>query len=65
MDRRVFQPRPNGNDVRRRNAIGMAAIVLLAVWLWSMSQKNPPPPVTGSPPASTPAPRPAKGGRGQ
>ncbi len=34
MDHRVFEPRPTGNDARRRNAISMALIILAAGALW-------------------------------
>ncbi len=40
MDRRVFQPRTDSRAERRRNALMMAAIVLLAGWLWLLSARN-------------------------
>ena len=40
MDRRVFEPRPSGNDVRRRNALSMAIIVFAAMLLWFVTLKS-------------------------
>jgi uncharacterized membrane protein YccC len=40
MDRRVFQPRTDSRTERRRNALSMAALVLLAGWLWLLSARN-------------------------
>ena len=34
MDRRVFQPRPDNRAERRRNALGMSLLILLAGSLW-------------------------------
>jgi len=33
MDRRVFEPRPSGNDVRCRNSLSIAMVVLAALAL--------------------------------
>lgn len=40
MDRRVFQPRTDSRAERRRNAIGMAVLILLAGWLWLVFMQN-------------------------
>lgn len=42
MDRRVFQPRPDNSAERRRNALGMAIVILAAGGLWLYSQRHPP-----------------------
>jgi len=52
MDRRVFEPRPTGNDVRRRNALSMAILVLAALGLWYFSLR-------ANTPSAPPAPAPA------
>lgn len=39
MDRRVFEPRPNGNDARRRSAISLALLVLIAGAFWLFFQR--------------------------
>jgi len=38
MDHRVFEPRPSGSEARRRNAISMAIVILVAgaLWLYSL-----------------------------
>ncbi len=41
MDRRVFQPRPDNGAERRRNALGMAIVVLVAGGLWLYYQPHP------------------------
>ena len=46
MDRRVFQPRPDNSAERRRNALGMAIVILVAGGLWLYYQPlhpSPPP----------------------
>ncbi len=34
MDRRVFQPRPDNSAERRRNALMMSVLILIAGGLW-------------------------------
>lgn len=41
MDRRVFQPRPDNSAERRRNALGMAIVILVAGGLWLYYQQHP------------------------
>ena len=41
MDRRVFQPRPDHSAERRRNALGMAIVILVAGGLWLYYQQHP------------------------
>ncbi len=41
MDRRIFQPRPDNSAERRRNALGMAIVILVAGGLWLYSQQHP------------------------
>jgi len=52
MDRRVFQPRTDSRAERRRNALSLAAIVLLAGWLWLHSVRHP---AVVTPPPTRPA----------
>ncbi len=40
MDRRVFQPRPDNSAERRRNALGMAIVILVAGGLWLYYQQQ-------------------------
>ncbi|MGI4788434.1 MAG: hypothetical protein ACRYFS_06235 [Janthinobacterium lividum] len=42
MDRRVFQPRTDSSAERRRNAISMAVLILVAGGLWLLFLKNHP-----------------------
>jgi hypothetical protein len=41
MDRRVFQPRPDNSAERRRNALGMAIVILAAGGLWLYYRQQP------------------------
>ena len=43
MDRRVFQPRPDNSAERRRNALSLAILVLLAGGLWLYYTTHPAP----------------------
>ena len=42
MDRRVFQPRTDSRDERRRSAIGMSVLILIAGGLWLLFLRNHP-----------------------
>ncbi len=52
-NRRAFEPRPSDNGPRRRNAIGIAAVVLaaLAWWAWMGSHSPGLPPAPPAPSA--------------
>ncbi len=53
LNRRVFEPRPLDNGSRQRSAIGIAAVVLVALALWLWTNRAPPaPPI---PPPAAPA----------
>ena len=41
MDRRVFQPRSDNSAERRRNALGMAIVILAAGGVWLYFQSHP------------------------
>lgn len=55
MDRRVFQPRSDNGAERRRNALGMAIVVLAAGGLWLYYQQHPVSAVRPIPEKSIPA----------
>ena len=57
MDRRVFQPRPDGSAERRRNALSLAVLILVAGWLWLSYSKSHPAAVQTTPPAAHSAPK--------
>ncbi len=40
MDRHVFQPRPDNSAERRRNALGMAIVILVAAGGWLYYQQH-------------------------
>ena len=44
MDRRVFQPRPDNNAERRRNALTMSLLILIGGGLWLYYQLHHPTP---------------------